>query len=222
MIRSLILVAALGGLALVSTQSGFGQATRFYIKGGIGPALTEDTRLKEFNGPITDTKVKFDPGVQFRFAGGFRITEWLSTELESGVTYNNIKSITGATTVDASLSNVPLLANLVLQCPPKKCPFTPYVGGGFGYSSSVLDAEDINIGGLHLSDTQSDAVFAYHAFGGFAYHINDRMHVDLAYRYFGTTEPTWKSDVIFAGGSGRTRFGENRTHSITFSFTYSF
>ena len=86
----------------------------------------------------------------------------------------------------------------------------------------MLDSDNITIGGLQLSDTQSDAVFAYHGFAGLGYHINDRMEVSLAYRYFGTTEPTWKSDVVFVGGSGRTRFGEDRTHSVTFSFTYNF
>ena len=221
MIRSLIVMTAVGGLGLFSTVPGFSQSTRFYVRGGIGPAFTEDTRLKEFNGPVTGTKVKFDPGVQFRFAGGFEITEWLATELESGVTYNTIRSITGADEARGSLANAPVLANLVLQC-PRKCRFAPYVGGGLGVSTSVLDADNISLNGTVLSGTQSDAVFAYHGFAGLRYNINDRMAVSLAYRYFATTQPTWDADVVFGSGTGRTRFGDNQTHSVTASFTYSF
>lgn len=221
-IHSLSLMGAVGGLTLFAALPGLGQNTRFYVKGGLGPALTEDTDLREFNGPVTGTKVKFDPGFQFRLAGGFQITDWLATELESGVTYNTIKSITGAAQSDGSLANAPVLANLVLQCPSKNCRFTPYIGGGLGVSSAVLDAHDIVIGNTVLSGTQSDAVFAYHGFAGVRYSINDRMEVSLDYRYFGTTAPNWETDVQFGPGTGHTRFGDNQTHSITAAFTYRF
>src|SRR2546426_8439558 len=110
MTRSLILMAALCGVAPFSILPGFAQATPFYITGGVGPAFTEDTGLREFNGPKTGTKVKFDPGVQFRVAVGYRITDWLAAELESGVTYNTIKSITGASEANGTLANSPFLA----------------------------------------------------------------------------------------------------------------
>src|SRR5438270_2483408 len=132
--NSSLMAMAASGLALFSTFNGFGQQTPFYVKAGVGPALTENTRLKEFDGPVTGTTVKFYPGFQFRVAAGYFITEWLSTELESGVTYNDIRSISGATHVDASLVNVPFLANLVLQC-PSRMQFAPYIGGGLGGSS---------------------------------------------------------------------------------------
>src|SRR5437867_5092097 len=81
MSRSLIWIAFVGGVILFSTWPGFGQSTRFYLTGGIGPAFTEDTNLKEFNGPVSPARVKFDPGFQFRVAGGYLITDWLATEL---------------------------------------------------------------------------------------------------------------------------------------------
>ena len=220
MIRSLVSTAALGGLALCSNLPAFGQAGRFYVSGGLGPAFTEDATLKEFNGPAAG-KVKFDPGVQFRFAGGYQITDWLATELESGLTYNNIKSITGGTETDGSLANIPVLANLVLRC-PKMDRFVPYFGGGIGFSSAVLDANDLVVNDNRLSGTQTDTVFAYHGFAGLRYNLNERMAVSLAYRYFATTEPTWDADFVIGGGTGRTRFGENRTHSVTAAFTFSF
>src|SRR5438093_10839471 len=103
MIRSLLGTAAVSGLALCSTFSGFAQNTGFYLTGGIGPALTEDTSVREYPGlgPVPGTKVKFDPGFQFRIAAGYHITEWLATELETGVSYNRIKYIRGATEANA-------------------------------------------------------------------------------------------------------------------------
>src|SRR5439155_4967752 len=159
-------------------------------------------------------------------AGGYRITEWLATELETGVTYNTIRSITGAIEADGSLANAPVLANLVVQC-PKVSNFVPFIGGGLGVSSSVLDADDIirnDANGIpqRLHGTASDAVFAYHGFAGLRYRLDDHMSVSLAYRYFGTTAPTWEADLITSPGTGKVRFGDNQTHSITAAFTYSF
>src|SRR5437870_4952667 len=115
LIRSLVVMGAAGGWALFSTQPGFAQGTPFYITGGIGPALTADTDLKEFPGVgrTPGRKVEFDPGVQFRVAFGYHLTDWLATEVETGFTYNTIRSITGADIADASLANAPVLANLV-------------------------------------------------------------------------------------------------------------
>src|SRR6266478_10032495 len=216
--HSLIAMAAIGGLALFVTLPGFSQVPRFYLTGGIGPAFTEETSLREFNGPVTGTKVRFETGFQFRITAGYQITDWLAAELESGVTYNEIRSITGAIEADGSLVNAPLLANLVIQC-PKKSRFTPFIGGGIGGSTAVLDAHDIILGnGNGVNGNQSDEVFAYHGFAGLRYHITEQMSVSLAYRYFGTTAPTWEADF----GPGRVRFGDNQTHSVTAAFTYSF
>src|SRR5437899_5278225 len=38
---------------------------------------------------------------------------------------------------------------------------TPYVGGGGGGSIAVLDAHDLDVGGVHIDGTDSTAVFAY-------------------------------------------------------------
>jgi len=168
---------------------------------------------------VSGTKVKFDTGFQFRITAGYQITDWLATELEGGVTYNEIRSITGAIEARGSLLNAPLLANLVMQCHQKKCRFTPFIGGGLGGSAAVLDAHDIILGnGTGVSGNQSDTVFAYQAFGGLRYHINEQMSVSLSYRFFGTTAPTWEEDF----GPGRVSFGDNYTHSVMAAFTFRF
>ena len=146
-------MSALGGLTLLFTLSSApAQGTRFYVRAGVGPAFTEDTTLREFNGPVFGGKVKFDPGFQFRVAGGYQINDWLATELETGVTYNTIKSITGAIEADGSLANAPLLANLIVQC-PKQHRFVPFLGGGLGVSSAVLNADDLVLNSTRLSGT---------------------------------------------------------------------
>ena len=41
-----------------------------YFRGGIGPALAHETDVKEFLGPSSGLKVKYDPGVRVSVAGG--------------------------------------------------------------------------------------------------------------------------------------------------------
>jgi hypothetical protein len=60
-IHSLVLASVFGGLTLLFTAAALAQGNHFYVKGGIGPSLTEDTSLKEFNGPVSGVKVQFDP-----------------------------------------------------------------------------------------------------------------------------------------------------------------
>lgn len=214
-----ILAAA---FSLVST-SAQAQSGRFYVKGDVGGNWTLDTHLKEFFGPVAPgTAVKFDPGVRFGVAAGYQVTDWFAAEAETGVMANNIKSISGADRVDnASLANVPFLINVRLQCPSKH-KIKPYVGGGVGGSASVIDADHIDYGGISMHGSQSDAVFAYQAFGGVRYELNDQMSVSLEYHYFVADSPEWKTDFSSFSESNRMRFGGTQTHAISAAFTYVF
>jgi len=197
--------------------------SRFYIGADAGGALTGDTRVKEFIGAVDPgTKVRLDPGIRVGFVGGYRFTDWFSLEGETGVIGNNIKSITGASIDgDASLANVPFLVNARFQLPKGKCPVTPYVGGGAGGSASVLSFDHhIDINGNRLRGSDADVVFAYQAFGGLRYAINDRMGVGVEYHYFVTTGPSWSANGV--GSPDKISFAGTHTHAITASFDFKF
>lgn len=54
--------------------------------------------------------------------------------------------------------------------------FTPFIGAGLGMAT-------------HETDDGNDTVFAYQAIGGVAYSICQMVFLDLAYRYFATSDP---------------------------------
>lgn len=221
-IRFMVLASACCA-TLFSLAAARGQVDRLYVKVDAGGQWTLDTGLKEFFGEPSapGSVVKFHPGARVGFTAGYEITDWFAVEGQTGVTANRIDSITGAFVDDATLSNVPFLVNARFQF-PNQSPVTPYIGGGLGGSVAVLDADNIIIGSTRLSGTQSAAVFAYQAFGGLRYKLNDRMGLSLEYHYFATTDPEWKADFTFFTPNDRMRFGGTETHAVSIAFDYHF
>lgn len=210
--------------SVLCLTSAHAQMDRFYVGADAGGVLTLDTRVKEFLGPVApDTKVKLDPGVRFGFVGGYKFTDWFSLEGETGVMANNIDSITGAN-IDgnATLANVPFLLNARFQLPHGRCPVTPYFGGGAGGSATVLNFDrHIDFNGATLRGSDAAVVFAYQAFAGLRYAINERMGVGVEYHYFATTGPSWSADVE-GGGPNRLSFAGVQSHAITAAFDFHF
>lgn len=206
---------------------GFGTAwaqdTGFYVKGDLGGNITQDINLKEFFGPVAPgSKIALDPGFRAGLAGGYQVTEWFAGEVEAGVMENRIHSITDATRIhDANFANIPFLLNARLQW-PTPCPFTPYIGAGVGFSESIFDVGNITINGIDMHGSRADAVFAYQAFAGIRYRLNDRMGLNLEYRYFVAASPSWQADFTFNTVSDTVRFGEARTHAVSLAFDFHF
>lgn len=181
-----------------------------------------DTGFKSFFGADTSgATVKFDPGVRFAMAAGYQAADWFSVEAETGFMANRIDSITGAYIDDASLANVPFLINARFQV-PNRSRITPFFGGGLGGSASIIDADRINYGGIRMKGSQSAAVFAYQAFGGLRFSLNDNMGVSVEYHYFATTGATWNSDVTYGTASDHMGFAGVETHAVSAAFSYRF
>ena len=209
-------------LPLISVRgenSGDG-AQGFYFRAGIGPEIAHKTDVKEFFGPSPGIKVEYDPGLRISAAAGYQFCKYFSAEVESGILYNSIKSITGSPSTDAGVANVPLLANAVFHIPLESS-FVPYCGFGFGGSTSVLNIDHATINGRSLDGDDSEVVWAAQAFAGFRYEFNDRMGVGFGYKFLATGQPSW--DVFsFTAGSGQLRFDNARTHSFLAEFTLKF
>ncbi|HET7624483.1 MAG TPA: outer membrane beta-barrel protein [Verrucomicrobiae bacterium] len=208
-------------IAALSLTTARAQDSRFYVKADAGGQLTLDTHLKEFFGePVGSAQVKFDPGARVGFVGGYQITDWFSAEGETGVMANNISSI-GRGSVDATFANVPFLLNARFQC-PGKCRLTPYFGGGVGGAASVLDADHITFGGTRMHGSDSTAVFAYQAFAGLSYKLNEQMALSLEYHYFATSGADWEADRTFGTGTDHLKFAGTETHAVSIAFTFRF
>jgi len=141
---------------------------------------------------------------------------------------NNIKSITGATRVhDAMIGNVPFLVNGKLQYPMGRCPVTPYIGAGVGFSETFFDVDKLEFrdasGDIYgLSGSDSDTVFAWQAFAGLRYALNEHMGLSVEYRYFQAESPSWQADFTYGTGSDVMKFGRTQTHAFSLVFDFRF
>jgi opacity protein-like surface antigen len=218
-----VLIAASSGFLLFSAGTASAQSTPFYLKGDLGGNLTQDLDLREFFGPVAPgSKVKLDPGVRAGITGGYKFCDFFAGEAEVGFFGNRIDSITGATRVhDARFANVPVMVNAKLQY-PNRSPLTPYIGAGIGFSEAIIDVDQITIGGTTLHGNTSDTVFAYQAFAGLRYTLNERMGLSVEYHYFAADSPKWQADFSFGTPSDTMSFGPARTHALSVAFDFRF
>src|SRR5262249_27915761 len=172
-------------LIFLGGGGGGGGLTGFFFCGGIGAGNAAKKGVEEVFGSSSGIQVKYDPGLRIGAAGGYQFCKYFSAEVESGILYNSIKSITGSPSTDASLVNVPLLANAVFHI-PLESNFVPYCGFGFGGSTSVLTIDHATIAGRQLDGDDSDFVWAAQAFAGVRYEFNDRMGVGFGYKFMAT------------------------------------
>jgi OmpA-OmpF porin, OOP family len=221
--QTYLIASIVGGLLLSSLIAARGQDTRFYFKADLGGTISEDLKVKEFLGAdVTGAKAKLEPGFRGGLGGGYQFTDWVAAELELGFMWNEISSITGASRVrDASFGNVPFLLNAKFQW-PTKCPFSPYAGAGVGFSEAIFDVDRITINDVTISGSDSDTVFAWQAFAGIRYALNERMGLSVEYRYFEAGSPSWQADFTFGTGSDVFSLGRTRTHAISLAFDFRF
>lgn len=211
--------ASLALLVLMPAQA---EKNKFYVEGDIGGAVTVDTQLKEFFGPVLpNSQVKFDPGVWLGLRGGYGVTDWFDAEVETGFVANRIESVTLATETEAALTNIPLLLNARFHCPAFHR-LSPYFGGGLGFSTTILSGDDLVIGGTRLQGSVGGVAFAYQAFGGLRFAINDRMGLSVEYHYFATTSSEMRANSTIGTISDTAQLGGTATHAATIAFDYRF
>jgi opacity protein-like surface antigen len=209
---ALLSLNAVTALALFVPSSSGEERPGPYFNAALGGSVAADTKLREFPNAPPGGKVKFTPGVALDVGGGFRFNEWLLVGGETGVLVNGIKGS------DAALSQVPILANVELRF-PNNSPLVPFIGGGPGIAFSTISLDNDNLnGGSNVDGSDSSAVFAWQAYGGIRYKINESMSLGVSYKYFWANKPQWEVDNSFQD----IRFGESHIHVISANFSMSF
>jgi opacity protein-like surface antigen len=209
-IHHLLLLLCLGGAI-----EGFAAPT---IRGWyeLGATAIEDAELDSFFGePLSHNKVKFDPGFRGAIAVGTELTRYVAIEAEGGFHYNGIRSISGATSDDAQLYQVPVLGNLVLQF-PNRTRLVPVMGGGVGAVFSILDGDDITLGATRFSSSEETWSFAYQGYAGLMYSFRPDMALGLSYHYLHNDGPSWDGD------RGDLKFDRVVNHSLALTFSFRF
>ena len=199
-------------LLLVAGSYALADDTGLYFGADLGPALTDDPKLKEFPGAGSGGDVELDAGVRLSLGAGYRFNHWFRAGGETGFI---IHSLDGA---DASLSYVPFLTNVEF-CLTNKSRVVPFIGGGPGFAITTISFDDDNLsGGTTVDGSASDAAFAWQIYGGLRYQLNENMSLGAVYKYFDVQSSTWEVDDTPAD----IRFGRTHTHSFSVSFSMDF
>jgi opacity protein-like surface antigen len=217
----LMAVTACAARAQVLNTTGNPDYGTWYFRAGAGPELMQNSSLTlDFSRP--DVTVKFDPGFRLDVTGGYRFGPYFSLEGTTGMTYNSIDSIAGSPATSASLIQIPFLANAVFQL-PNQSRWTPYLGGGCGFSVSAINIDHAVVQGGLLHGNAAATAFAYDAFAGVRYHVNPRSEVSLGYEFLGTSQPEWDVTSLDSTRTfGTLVLRHPFTHSLVAAFTFRF
>jgi opacity protein-like surface antigen len=218
-----ILIGVLSATCLSAQQQPWGQPgqagrlePRPYVRGDVGLAITDDMDTKFFPG-AGSVSLDLDPGMRFSVAGGALFGGFFGLEAETGFIFNDIDNIRGFTDVDGWVSQVPFLVNAFFQY-KNKTGFTPFGGAGVGGAWVGLFLDDATSPTVRLDGEDADFVFAWQAFAGVKFELNDNLSVGLIYKYLWTDDGHW--DVEDTGQD--IHFDGTHTHSFSAVVNYSF
>lgn len=204
------------------------RANTWYGKADMGGAIVQDTELREFFGPVPgNNEVKFDPGVRFGLAGGYNFTEWFALEGEFGMSWNGVDKMGDANPVDATLISVPFMMNARFQL-PNPTRIRPYIGAGVGGSSSVLDMDHLeyqaNGEDWEVWGSASDVTFAWQAFAGVQFEVNEQLNIGIEYHYIWTDAPEFDIDWGWYHNVYRDYLSMDdiETHTLSLVVSYTF
>src|SRR5262249_24063985 len=120
-----------------------------------------------------------------------------------------------------NLNSYSFMTNAIYDFSFSSIPYiTPHIGVGIGASimnnrTGIRGSGPGNVTVIRDTDTE----FAYQAIAGVRYNINPALAFDIDYRYFATTEPTFRTPANL--GNLRVTGGYN-THNLVASLTWKF
>lgn len=188
-------------LMLSSVAFAVAPAPGAYVSGNLGVSFLEDSDLSASG---MSAELEFDAGAALGLAAGYNLGAF-RVEGELGYAKNDIDKATitglGSGRVSGDVTSLSFLVNGYYDF-VNSSPFTPYVSAGIGFAR--LDAS------LEGGDDDDD-VLAYQVGVGVGYAVNEKVTIDLKYRYFATDDP--KFDGIDA---------EYASHNIFLGIRYNF
>jgi len=197
------------GILAVLTGAGVCRAQTYgpYLKidGGVNLLGENDLLVGPYNGSLS-----LDSGYRVDGVLGFEYARWLAVEVEGGFAENSINKFTleylYAYPNDSSLTQIPILANLVLRY-ENRTDFMPYIGVGIGGVMTTLKLESLE---------DNDAVFAWQGKAGVIYKIDEHAWINAEYKLLASDE----QDYLLGGIPLRTKQMFN--HFLGLSLTWKF
>ena len=157
-----------------------------YVGGTLGLAIPSDSEVSD-SGMTFD--IASDAGAAVGGAVGYGFIN--NTRLEGEIAYqkNDLDKAT-LLGIDVPLtgdtSSLALLINGYFDFATESA-LTPFVSAGLGFAK--VEINDFNVPGSGLPGfSDDDTVFAYQLGAGFGYAVNEKVTVDVKYRYFATED----------------------------------
>jgi OOP family OmpA-OmpF porin len=206
--RGAVLAAALA-LTVVPAR-----AQTLYLGGEGGWTLLQNQTLSGAGFP--GATERFDSGYAVGARIGYEEGPW-RFEFEYAYRHNGADRLTiGGVNVgglSGSRQSNAFLANLIYEF-DLGWPVRPHIGAGIG---GAYLKDRISAPGLVVSSNSNTWEIGYQAIGGLRYDLTPNIAVDLDYRYFATTDPTFRTAVT--NSAYKTGYS---THNVVASVVYRF
>jgi len=195
---------------------------RWTVRFDVGGNIPENPSLTLHDGPVTSGgSMEMTAGFQMDLAIGYRLAPWLIIEGELGMSANDVESVGNWSYPDSSLSQLALMANVVIE--PLEGPWVPFAGFGAGGVYSTLTFGNYY---YYYYDSSSDGygtdfVPAAQAFVGLRYEFSRSFNVGICYRFLATDRQTWGIDW-WTGSDFEVGVDAIFIHSICLTFASSF
>jgi len=177
-----------------------------YVSGNLGIGFLTDSDISDPSGTVT---AEFDLGYALGVAAGYNFGTF-RVEGELGYQKNDFDKVSlGALSGNASgdVTSTSFLLNGYYDF-VNSSPFTPYISAGIGFTK--LEANDFAVLGTPVGDAD-DKVLAYQLGVGVGYAINEKVTIDLKYRYFAAYDPEFDGTEY-----------EYESHNIFLGLRYNF
>ncbi|NDC80431.1 MAG: hypothetical protein EB090_04070 [Verrucomicrobia bacterium] len=199
---------------------------KFYIRTEGGARFVSSMNIVNVVGPngpsnsVIEKEIAFSTGYRQDIDAGVWLTDWFGLAVETGFALNAIRGNTQGMTVSSSTYwSIPIMAQLCFQY-PNDSGFLPYINFGFGGGWNYFNIGSINYNGPNfttLSGSGNDMNNAYQIAAGIRYRLYDQLSLTLAYKFYGTSQPT-----VDMGDSQQVTFGSPVTNSIEIGGNFSF
>ncbi len=208
-------------LLTLDARAALWQADNLYMNVDAGAVFQQDATLKQSinGGPVSSASATFDTGFRGDVTLGYNLNNAWAVELETGVIWNSVDKV-GGVKLDSlnqrlELYQIPILVNAIYKIPTSGH-WTPYFGVGAGGVVNISDASFPGGSGA------TEFTFAYQAEAGVNYAFSKRCSANLAYKFFGTLDPSWNWTLPAGGGTDHGTISGVYTHSLVAGITWTF
>lgn len=163
-------------------------AEGLYVSGNLGFAMASDSDLTDSTVPGITVNTEFDTGFAFGAALGY---DFNTFRVEGEISYqkNDVDKIGAQGVFFDKTGDATALSFLINGYYDfiNRSAFTPYISAGLGFAQ--VEFNDLDISGIGFSGSNDeDTVFAYQIGIGVGYAVNEKITIDVKYRYFGTED----------------------------------